>query len=138
MKKIYTSNYARNGNNPNAIAISSIVPEWYEGKRFSHLAPLRDMVGKVKKNVENYDQRRYKRDYLDLLKARKIDPKWLVDTLPDGAILLCYESPGDFCHRRILAEWIEHHTGVKVPEWKNEKELQQEEQNKVVDSILDF
>jgi hypothetical protein len=138
MKKIYTSNFARNGNNPNAIAISSSVPEWFEGKRFLHLAPLYDMVGKIKRKDNNYDQRKYTRDYLDLLKNRKIDPKWLLHHLPDGAILLCYEAPNEFCHRRILAEWIERHTGVEIPEWKNEKELEQEKQSEMVDSILDF
>jgi uncharacterized protein (DUF488 family) len=58
--------------------------------------------------------------------------------LPDGALLLCYESPGEFCHRRLLADWIERHTEFVITEWKNEKELEEENQNKVVDSILDF
>lgn len=138
MKKIYTSNYARHGNNPNAIAISLTIPEWYEGNRLEYLAPKSDMVGKIKKSEANYNQRKYTREYLDLLKARNIKPEWLLEQLSDGAILLCYEKPGDFCHRRILADWIERHTGVVVPEWKNEKEKEAENQNKVVDSILDF
>jgi len=138
MKTIYTSNYARHGNNPNAIAISLTVPEWYEGTRLEYLAPKSDMVGKIRKGSENYNQRKYTREYLDLLKGRNVQPQKLVDSLPDGTILLCYESPGDFCHRRLLADWIERHTGVVVPEWKNEKEKEAENQNKVVDSILDF
>lgn len=138
MKKIYTSNYARHGNNHDAIAISLTVPEWYEGNRLEYLAPKSDMVGKIKKGSENYNQRKYTREYIDLLKARNINPQRLVDSLPDGTILLCYESPGDFCHRRLLADWIERHTGVVIPEWKNEKEAEIENQNKVVDSILDF
>lgn len=138
MKTIYTSNYARHGNNPNAFAISLTIPEWYEGKRLEYLAPKSDMVGKIKKDSANYNQRKYTRDYLDILRARNVDPKKLIESLPDGAILLCYESPGEFCHRRILADWIERHTEVTVPEWKNEKEIEAETQNKVVDSILDF
>ena len=27
----------------------------------------------------------------------------------DGKILLCFEKPGDFCHRHILAEWLRSH-----------------------------
>lgn len=43
-----------------------------------------------------------------------------------GLILLCYEAPGQFCHRRLVAEWMEAHPtdgngiahvwGVGVPE----------------------
>ena len=138
MKKIYTSNYARHGNNPNAISISLTVPEWYEGKRLEYLAPKSDMVGKIKKGSENYNQRKYTREYVDLLRARNVNADKLIDFLPDGAILLCYEKPGDFCHRRLLADWVERHTGFVIPEWKNEKEMEAENQNKVVDSILDF
>lgn len=138
MKKIYTSNYARHGNNPNAIGISLTVPDWYEGKRLQSLAPRSDMVGKIKKGSANYNQRKYTREYLDVLKGRKIDPQKLIDSLPDGTLLLCYESPGDFCHRHLLTEWVERHTGFIITEWKNEKELEEENQNKVVDSILDF
>jgi uncharacterized protein (DUF488 family) len=33
-----------------------------------------------------------------------------------GLVLLCFERPGQFCHRRVLAEWIEEQTGQVVPE----------------------
>ena len=37
-------------------------------------------------------------------------------------ILLCHELPGleinkeHFCHRRLLADWIELETGIEIPE----------------------
>jgi len=138
MKKIYTSNYARHGSNPLAFGISLTVPEWYEGQRLQFLAPRSDMVGKIKKGSENYNQRKYTREYIDLLNGRNVNPQKLVDSLPDGALLLCYESPGDFCHRQLLAAWVERHTGFVITEWKNETEIEEEKRNKVVDSILDF
>ncbi len=138
MKKIYTSNYARHGNNPLAIGISLTVPDWYEGERLAYLAPKSDMVGKIKKGEENYNQRKYTREYLDLLKVRNVNAKRLIDSLPDGTLLLCYESPNDFCHRHILADWVERLSGFIITEWKNKDELEKESQNKVVDSILDF
>jgi len=138
MKKIYTSNYARHANNPLAIGISLTVPDWYEGVWLKSLAPGTDMVGKIKKGSENYNQRKYTREYLDLLKARNIDPQNLIDSMPDGTLLLCYESPGVFCHRRVLADWVERHTGFVIEEWKNENEIERDQQNKVVDSILNF
>jgi len=134
MKKIYTSNFARNGSNPNAIAISSIIPEWYNGKEMRELlAPKFDLVKKTKDGT--YSKEKYKEEYLKLLNDRQIVPEELIELLPDGAILLCYEKPGGFCHRRILAEWIKEHMGFEIPEWKSEKEMAKD---KIVDSILDF
>jgi Protein of unknown function, DUF488 len=31
------------------------------------------------------------------------------------AILLCWEKPGELCHRRIFACWFEEQTGVVIP-----------------------
>lgn len=138
MKKIYTSNYARHCDNPMAIGISLTIPEWYNGKYLKYLAPRSEMLGKFKQNGESYSQRKYTRDYIDLLKARNVNPHQLIKKIPDGSILLCYETPGEFCHRRILADWVERHTGFIIQEWKNEKEKKIEKQNKTIDSILNF
>lgn len=31
--------------------------------------------------------------------------------------LLCYEKPGEICHRRFIAEWLEKENSVTVPEF---------------------
>lgn len=31
--------------------------------------------------------------------------------------LCCYEKPGDFCHRHILARWITENTGIEITEF---------------------
>lgn len=31
-------------------------------------------------------------------------------------ILLCWEKPEEFCHRRLVAAWLESHLGVIIPE----------------------
>lgn len=36
-----------------------------------------------------------------------------------GCVLLCYENlekPGEWCHRRVFAEWWQERTGAEVPE----------------------
>lgn len=33
-----------------------------------------------------------------------------------GLVFLCFEPAGEFCHRRVLASWLEEHTGTPVPE----------------------
>jgi hypothetical protein len=39
----------------------------------------------------------------------------------DDVTLMCFEkleSPGDFCHRRLVARWFEKNLEVEVPEWQ--------------------
>jgi hypothetical protein len=33
-----------------------------------------------------------------------------------GLVLVCFEPVGAFCHRRVLASWLEDQTGERVPE----------------------
>ena len=133
MKHFYTSNYARKGNHPLAYAISAKPPTWYSGKILTTLAPSWEILNDYKSGTiteEDYTIR-----YLESLYKRKVNPHELVNALPDGAILLCYESPTDFCHRHAAAEWIEHHTGVKVTEFLNDEEIKL---RNIVDRLLLF
>lgn len=50
------------------------------------------------------------------LQLEKLDVAFIVASLGQDAILLCWEAPGEFCHRRVVAEWIERETGLVVPE----------------------
>ncbi len=34
----------------------------------------------------------------------------------EGVVLLCFEPAGEFCHRRVLAEWLEEKTHQQAPE----------------------
>jgi len=140
MKTLYTSNYAMNGKNPDAIGISFIVPAWFQGKTITKVAPTLEMISKTHGWVraDEYDVEEYTKDYINLLESRNINPQDLVDEIPDGAILLCYERPDEFCHRHVLAEWVQSHTGVIVTECKSEKEIKVDNRNKMVDSLVDF
>ncbi len=90
------------------VGISQGVPKWYRGDVFKALAPTWAMVRM--KDMEQYTQC-YKSEIL-----AKLDPVKLAKTL-DNTILLCWEKPGEFCHRRLVAEWLEAATGVSVPEY---------------------
>ena len=56
----------------------------------------------------------YRVEYQKILD--KLDPQKVFDDLGEDAILLCWEAPGKFYHRRLVAEWLEKHLGVTVPE----------------------
>jgi len=130
---IYTSNYARKGEEKNAIAISRMPPDYYTGQHLDALAPSWDILGPYKKGI--IDKAEYASAYLAELKLRNVDPL-MITQLPDETFLLCYESPTDFCHRHILTKWIKEETGVVIPEWKNEKEQRADEQDQLVDDLF--
>lgn len=138
MKMLYTSNYARQGQNPKAYAVSVKPPDWYEGKTLPLLAPTWDIVSGIQKGVFTYDD--YREEYLRLLEDRNKNNKVtdLIKSLPEGSFLLCYEPPNEFCHRHILGQWILHNCAIYVEEWKNEEEVKKELQQLSVDSLLDF
>jgi len=136
MKKIYTSNFARKGTDPKALAISAWPPPWYQGKGLNMLAPTRALVLAVIKgemDLEEYTER-----YIALLEERIPDPQAVLDDIPDGSFLLCYEKVTDTCHRHILRDWIFKKTGVQIEEWKNEKEQLEADKQGIVDSLLEL
>jgi len=111
-----TSNFARCGSNPKAVAVSIGVPPWYYGKRFLDVAPRHDML---KMSKDDYD-----REYQKILDA--LDPvqtyRKICDMYGRDAILLCWESPNVRCHRRWVAEWLEAANGVIIPEYGFKRE----------------
>lgn len=91
------------------IAISRGVPKWFKPDAlYLPLAPSWEII-RLKDEAEY--RRRYKNEILDKLDARKV-----IDTFKEGAVLLCWEPTGKFCHRNLVSEWIEIETGIVVPE----------------------
>lgn len=93
---MFTSNFARAkqipvGYEPVAIAIG--VPAWYKGRRELRLAPTRAML---KMRDEEYDAQ------YDAILAG-LDPHEIAAALGENAVLLCWEPPGQKCHRRRRA-----------------------------------
>jgi uncharacterized protein YeaO (DUF488 family) len=130
---IYTSNYARSGKYSLSYAISVKPPDWYEGKCLPQLAPTWELVTGIKRGIITEEE--YSTRYINLLISRKYDPQKIVDALPDNTRLLCYESAGEFCHRRVLAKWIEDSIGVIIPEWTSEEDIKKEE---MLNDLVEF
>ena len=101
-----TSNFARAAKHPNAVAISRGVPGWFKGRRYEDLAPTREMLSMP---PSEYEPR-----YAEILAA--LDARQVWCDLGESAILLCWEAPGEPCHRRTVARWLEEQLGVSVPE----------------------
>jgi hypothetical protein len=90
------------------VSIAIFAPWACQGRRYPALAPRREML--------KLDEANYRVEYQKILD--NLDPRKVFEDLGQDAILLCWEAPGEFCHRRLVAEWLEAHLGVTVPEFR--------------------
>lgn len=108
-----TSYYAKCGRHQNAISIAGKAPFWYTGREYKKLAPLYSFFKKYKEDGdEEYYTEQFFKEVLD-----KLDPQKVFDELGSEAILLCYEVPGKFCHRRLVAQWLSDKLNIEIPEY---------------------
>ena len=65
---------------------------------------------------ELIDDAEFERTFTKYLET--LDAKIVYGSLTnaDPVALLCYEGLGKFCHRRIVAQWLEQKLGIEVPE----------------------
>lgn len=129
--EIYTSYYGnirKLGNNSIIpVGISLGIPKWFNGHNLRYLAPTHAIL-------RLQDNNKYTTAYLKHLESVNIDKlredismisrneNW------KDVALLCYEKPGDFCHRRLFAKWLEEKTGYKVKEYGfNDEPVKKEE-----------
>lgn len=119
--EIFTSYYANIKNLPADIVPISIAgrcPEWYHGLEFKVLAPKIGFFMEWKKNHDNnfYISNFYS-EVLDKLNPDEIIGKLYVKSgFARNIALICYEKPGDFCHRHLVAKWLQD-VGYDVQEF---------------------
>lgn len=102
---LYTSYFAKSANNPKAVSISVSVPTWYTGRQNRLVTPGWSLLSDYKKG--NITQQQYESAYRE--KLDKIGESLILSQFTDGDVLLCWEKPGEFCHRHILAQWLMEH-----------------------------
>ena len=123
---IYTSYFAKLKSLPDNIVPISIcgkAPNWYKGLQYKKLAPKIQFFMKWKENHDNdYYIKCFTEQVLDKLNATDV----VLDLykLSYGFItgkydicLICYEKPQDFCHRHLVADWL-NKNGFNCEEWK--------------------
>lgn len=130
---VYTSYFGKMRSFPHniiPIAICGKIPDWYKGLWYKKLAPKWDFFQVWK---QTHDNDYYIRNYNALI-LNNLDVKVAIDIqliLPQEvrtaltssiwmskdyhAALLCYEKPGDFCHRALVSAWLNEH-GYKCEE----------------------
>ena len=120
--KLYTSYFAmvkklQEAGYSNLVCIAGYAPKFYyemEGVRFfPDLAPRKEWF--LEWRNRHLSNEWYVGKYNETVLS-KLDPKDVLNRLGDGAVMLCYEKPGDFCHRHLVADWLKQGTGVEVEE----------------------
>lgn len=123
--KIYTSyfsNIKKLPDNIKPIAICRFPPKGYKGAVDKGVSPPAALLNKYKYNkiskdeyIKEYITQLDKFDYIQLIQYWKS----LVGNF--DIALVCYESPDKFCHRQLLAMWL-NMNGLDVKEWSATKE----------------
>ena len=122
---LYTSYFAKLKSLPDnviPISICGKAPEWYKGLQYKKLAPKYDFFMKWKENHDNeYYTKCFNEQILNKLDAYTVvmELKHLCDkSLWDKVdiCLICYEKPSDFCHRHLVADWL-NKNGFNCEEW---------------------
>ncbi len=108
----------RQHNDPRLVSVARYAPKWYRGRHYRKLAPPKDMLH------HNLTQEEWTAKYYEVV-LNKLDPARVYDDLGPDAIMLCWELPGEFCHRRIAAEWLEKKLGLTIPEVPHNFKLEQ-------------
>lgn len=88
------------------ISIAGYAPNYYKGIQFKTLAPKYDWWKEWHDKHLSNDW--YKEKYQETV-LNKLNPKVIANRLQafgKDVILLCYERPGEFCHRRLVADWL--------------------------------
>jgi len=111
-----TSYFFKNGSDENVVSIAGKSPAWYAGKQYKKLAPKYWFFKKYKDDVDKgFYIEHFKKEVLETL-----DPQKIYEELGENAILLCWEKPGEFCHRHLVSEWLSKELNIEIKEVENE------------------
>ena len=113
---IYTSYFANRykfPQNAKIISIARYAPIYFKGTCWDVLAPSKELLYQYK--YSGIDEEEYTNQYLKELQQRNKEAVrqalWQLEDQYGNVILCCYEKKNNFCHRHILAEWLD--IGIK-------------------------
>jgi len=85
------------------VTITSYCPYWWEGKHYEKLSPPWILVQELKEGLITEEE--YEEEYNKIL--AELDPKEVAEELGNGAIMICYCGKDKFCHRHLVAKWLQ-------------------------------
>ena len=110
-----TDEYIKNGLTP--VGISGWTPDGYNGATYKKLAPKyawwREWHDK-NLSTDWYTQKYYETVLNPLNPAKVVTD---LQKIGENVVLLCFETPEKFCHRHIVAKWLQDKANVNVVEY---------------------
>jgi uncharacterized protein YeaO (DUF488 family) len=105
------------------VSIARYAPPFYHGHEYKKLAPSYDCLNDYKygPNKGNKDRFmiRYFNELPNLTQQQIIkELEQLTGVKEDKIVLLCFEKPGDFCHRHLVADYLMDCTDYEVKEFE--------------------
>jgi len=112
-----TSYFSNIKNVTKPISIAAGAPRWYVGAQYMRLAPKYDTLKDYKSGKIDKDQytKEYHEKVLNLLDADVIYA-YLTSIYNEEVTLLCWEKPGQFCHRNLVAKWFKDQLDIDITE----------------------
>lgn len=84
-----------------------------------------NITSKEYQELKRQNELKYIESYYET-RLKALDVYYLLETLQEkfglNIILLCHEPPMEFCHRRVVADYIHLKTGIYIPEIEVSKE----------------
>ena len=118
---IYTGYWAKikeyEANKLTPVGISGWSPDGYHGKTYKKLAPKYAWWKEWHDN--NLSEQWYTDKYTETV-LQTLNPNIVVRDLQqmgENVVLLCFETPGKFCHRHLVAAWLNANTSINVREY---------------------
>jgi uncharacterized protein YeaO (DUF488 family) len=110
------------------ISVSLYTPQWARiDGCFPSLNPTEQLLQEAKSDTVSSEEAmgKYCGEILEKLSPTKIYEELLEmlnESNKEHLALLCYEKPGETCHRRFIARWLENSNGISVPEYAAESD----------------
>ena len=105
----YFGNYRKFPNDALPLGVTRFKPSYWEYPNIENLAPSENLLRQFKdKTIDEYV---FGQKYLNELSERGLTPhgvRSILESVANGRdiLLCCYERPGEFCHRHLLANWL--------------------------------
>ena len=102
----------RKKNFANPVSIARYSPSGFKGVKYEPLMPDKEALSRFKRG--DISQAEFILFYNS--KLDQLNPASVILDLGKDAVLLCYESARQFCHRRLVAQWIADKLFIEIPE----------------------
>lgn len=99
------------------VSISRFPPSWFKGYKCFEFAPSVRLLKEYKEGLRNdHYAYRYERDVLKKIDVHRVFEELARMACGRDIVLCCFEPALQFCHRRLLAHYVERVWGYSIKE----------------------